>query len=269
MQKFEEMAQEGLIGAIYTQNGWFVKIKPATTIYKVLFSFVKKGSSGKESFDIYMPVQKFQLLCEDIKSYRFYNLCKLDKQKQETSGKYFPGAFQFVTGENGQKLIKMGASKNGGIVIQGTIDMKSWASVPTDYETLREVAFWWDCYSSASNWMLNAGSQILSGTRRADSYHSNNQPQSEETTTATNNSKSQDKIYNVALKTTGEISRKGEDTLVPVTDGKRNYSLLIYKKDESKWGNNWSTLAQYSSKGIDIRLKVLVKENDLVFVDVA
>ena len=52
----QRYAEEGCINAAFTLNGWFVKIKPAYAIDKVIFSFVAKGSSGKQSFNVYVDL---------------------------------------------------------------------------------------------------------------------------------------------------------------------------------------------------------------------
>ena len=271
MQKFEDMADEGILGALYTLNGWFVKIKPATAIYKVKFSFVQKGTSGSNSFDIYMPVQKFHLLCEDIKSYRFLSKCKMDHEKQASSGKYFPSAFTFNTGDNGIKTLNIGASKNGGILINGSPDKKTWANVPTDYDSLREIAFWWDCYTKASHWTETAGNLILKGVRKSESFHQEPQSAVDEPTENINSTSlpvNTEPTYNVAIKTTGKLEAQDGRSVIPVTDGKRNFNLIIKKSDENKFGQNWSTLAQYSDKGITLNIKVLCHKDALVFVDI-
>lgn len=119
--------------AFYTLKGYFVKVKPALTIDKVVFSFVKKGTSGK-GFDIYVDVDKFDLLCDSILS------------KELT--KFLPGsslekpAWDYTTGDKGNKTLKI-FQGNSGIIINGHIsDTKQAGNVPVNYDDLRILAKW-------------------------------------------------------------------------------------------------------------------------------
>lgn len=105
--------QKGQLASFYTLKGWFCTVKPAYKIDKVQFDFVKKGTNAKSAFSIYVDMDRFDLLCDDILSGRFYRLLEEDK------GNANPQAWNYVTGENGSKELHIGAGRNTAIVIRG------------------------------------------------------------------------------------------------------------------------------------------------------
>lgn len=108
-----DMLKIGCIEQDYTLNGYFVRVYPAFSIDKVRFSFVKRNTGGKESFDIYVDTWIFQDLCDEILSGAFAR--KLAKDKGD-----YPTAFQYTTGENASKHLAIGAGK-AGLVISGRV----------------------------------------------------------------------------------------------------------------------------------------------------
>lgn len=66
----QNMASEGVLNEQYTLNSWFVKVKIAYGIDRVVFSFVEKGKKGK-GFDVYMNIDVFYNWMEDVKNYQF------------------------------------------------------------------------------------------------------------------------------------------------------------------------------------------------------
>lgn len=108
-----DMLKNGCIEQDYTLNGYFVRVYPIFQIDKVKFSFVKKNTSGKDAFDIYVDTWIFQNLCDDILSGAF-----LRKLVHDTGD--YPTAFQYTTGENASRHLSIGAGK-AGIVISGRV----------------------------------------------------------------------------------------------------------------------------------------------------
>lgn len=132
--KQEERTKEGLFIAIYTKDGYFLKVKPAYAIHKIKFSFVKLGSNG-QGFDIYMDVDTFDNLTDDILTFRLYRAIEDERKKNEQ----YPSAFTYTTGDKGMKSIAIGHGKFG-VLIQGTEDKKNYARVPCSYDDLRTMA---------------------------------------------------------------------------------------------------------------------------------
>lgn len=108
-----DMLKSGCIEQDYTLNGYFVRVYPIFRIDKVKFSFVKKNTSGKDAFDIYVDTWIFQNLCDDIESGAF-----MRKLINDTGD--YPTAFQYTTGENASRHLSIGAGKSG-IVISGRV----------------------------------------------------------------------------------------------------------------------------------------------------
>lgn len=129
--------EKGQIASFYTLNGWFCTIKPAYKIDKVQFDFVKKGTNAKSAFSIYVDMDRFDLLCDDILSGRFSAALEADK------GGTNPQAWKYVTGEKASKELRIGAGRNTPVVIQG-VDKKTqgaYASVGImGYDDLRILA---------------------------------------------------------------------------------------------------------------------------------
>lgn len=63
-------AEEGLLNAAFTLNGWFVKLKPAYAIDKMVFCFVKKNTKAAQSFNVYMDLDDFDIWMSDIENFR-------------------------------------------------------------------------------------------------------------------------------------------------------------------------------------------------------
>lgn len=129
-------AQEGVIAAFYTLNGWFVKIKQAYAIEKVCFSFVKKGEKGA-GFDIYVNIDVFDNLCDEILSGEF-------AQKLAADHGAYPAAFKYVCGQNGANELSIGRGKSQPIVIQGRNKSKKYNAFVgiLDYGELKTMAKW-------------------------------------------------------------------------------------------------------------------------------
>lgn len=121
----------------YTLNGWFCTIKTAFDIDKVRFDFVKSGTGGQENFSIYVDTDRFDLLCDDILSFRFYK--KLEEDKVNA----YPKAWEYITGIKASLELHIGAGKNNPIVIQGRDKTKKNANgfvgIPS-YDELRIMA---------------------------------------------------------------------------------------------------------------------------------
>lgn len=128
--KTRKLAEEGCFGAFYTLDKWFVKFKPAYLIDAVEVSFVQKGKKG-EGFDVYISIQAFSFLCNQILSFRMEKLIEIERTKHLQN----PECFEYVTGDNGQKKVAIGAGMNGNVVIQGK-NGNVWANVPCSYQDL-------------------------------------------------------------------------------------------------------------------------------------
>ena len=153
------LLKSGCYAACYTQNGFFVKVKPALTIDKVVFSFVKKGTSGS-GFDIYVNIDKFDLLCDDILSREL--LRNLQGSSLEAP------AWEEVTGEKGSKTLKLFQGKSG-IVINGYVkDKNQAANVPVKYNDLRTIAKW---HRRISNIYFDKMAQVCINTMVSNSRY--------------------------------------------------------------------------------------------------
>ena len=127
---------KGQIAAWDTLNGWFCTLTPAYNIDKIRVDFVKKGTNAKNSFSIYVDMDRFDILCDDILSMRF-------KEKLNQDNKHdYPEAWRYVTGEDGSKELRIGFGRKN-ICIQGSDKKKEGCfgvvGIPS-YDDLRIMA---------------------------------------------------------------------------------------------------------------------------------
>lgn len=148
-------AENGLIAEQYTQNGWFVKIKPIFSLDKknefaynrptILFSFVEKGKKGS-GFDIYMDIDEFDLWADDVLDIN--RTFKRTIEAEAQAGQKYPETYKYVTGSNGEKSVGFCKSTvkgafatiNGCTVKDGK---KVFANVPVGYNWLRICMKWY------------------------------------------------------------------------------------------------------------------------------
>ena len=135
-----EMAEEGVLNSQYTQNSWFVKVKVAYAIERVVFSFVKKGKQGS-GFDIYVDMFAFDIWADDILNGTLARVIAAEKK----AGEEYPKTYKFVTGDKGQKSVGFAMSSSGnGYVVNGSIvnseGKREYGNVPVDYMWLRILA---------------------------------------------------------------------------------------------------------------------------------
>lgn len=140
LSRRQEMANEGTINAQYTQNAWFVKVKPAFSIHKILIDFVEKGKKGS-GFGIYVDLDLFDNWMDDVLSRTFARMLRAELE----AGEKYPKYYKYVTGENGEKSVGFANStgKSGGYVINGSTVVNGsrvFANVPVDYNWLSTTA---------------------------------------------------------------------------------------------------------------------------------
>lgn len=140
LSRRQDLANEGTINAQYTQNAWFVKVKPAFSIHKILIDFVEKGKNGS-GFGIYVDLDLFDNWMDDVLSRTFARMLRAEAE----SGEKYPKYYKYVTGENGEKSVGFANStgKSGGYVINGSTVVNGsrvFANVPVDYNWLATTA---------------------------------------------------------------------------------------------------------------------------------
>ena len=164
--------EEGIIGAHYTLNGWFVKIKPILDATgenafmrdkpSVLFSFVKKGDAKENHFNVYVDIDTFDLWVDDILSATrvFYKTIMAEKE----CGEKYPKTYKYVTGNNAEKSVGFAPSTVQGafVIINGKCGNK-YANVPVSYEQLKIDAKWFRRVSES--WFASAANETLQYAR--------------------------------------------------------------------------------------------------------
>lgn len=147
--KCVQYAEEGLLGAQYTLNSWFVKVKPILSMDgsnqfaadrpSILFSFVEKGKNGA-GFDIYVDIDTFDLWADDVLSVteKFYKVI----MKEKGEGIKYPTHYKFTTGTNGEKSLGFAPGDKAFAVINGVTvknGKKVYANIPAEYDWFRLI----------------------------------------------------------------------------------------------------------------------------------
>lgn len=155
--------EEGIIANQYTLENWFVKIYPAYAIDLVKFSFVMKGHNG-EGFDIYVSMDKMDLWCDDILSFRMQKIIEAEK----VAGEKYPKTYKYITGTDGSKSVGFAPSTANGAfaVINASVvkdGKKVFANIPVDYDWLRIMAKWFR--RTSEKWFSDMAALLLDSAR--------------------------------------------------------------------------------------------------------
>lgn len=131
---------EAQIMTAYTLNSWFVTVAPWFEGDKMLFSFVKKGTAGKNPIKVYVSLRKFEKLIEDIESGKFSEVLAKDTKDDN------PSAWTYRTGNKGSKNLAIGLGKANdktgkrNICIHGyDAGLKANADVPVSWDDILEL----------------------------------------------------------------------------------------------------------------------------------
>lgn len=142
ISRLEKMARDGAFKEQYAKE-WFVKIKPAYGIDKVLFSFVMKNTSGKTFFDIYVDMDVFDVWADDILSNYFEQRILAESK----AGEVYPKEYKYVTGDDGKLNVGfMYSTMYNCPLINATAGMKNkdgkiiYAKIPLPMVWLKAVA---------------------------------------------------------------------------------------------------------------------------------
>ena len=126
----------------YTLNSYFVTLSPWFEGDKMVVSFVKKGTKGKDNVTIHVSLKKFEKLIDSIKDGSLLEAIKRDDKDDN------PGAWSYRTGNNGSKTVSIGLgqknTKTGkrSITIHGYDAAKKLnANVPISWEDLTDMVW--------------------------------------------------------------------------------------------------------------------------------
>ena len=83
-----------------------LSVCPEPEIEKVRFSIVKLGTKGKDVLNFYLSIEDMRLFCQEI------DRGIAERRIASDNGNY-PGAYKYVTGENGRKRLNIGGGRAG------------------------------------------------------------------------------------------------------------------------------------------------------------
>lgn len=221
--------KEGCVASFYSQTK-FCKVKPALNIDRVDFAFVRTGTGGN-GFDIFVDADSFDLLCDQILSGSFVTTLAKD------TGDY-PSAWEYVTGDNGEKHIAIGKGKDKPIVIQGRIDGLENGNIfigINAYDDLRLMAKWWR--RASADYYAQLTKALQEGMKKNDSYHTENATEETPAGSAVKEEKTTDKTESVSSIEGGTqkiyklIPIEGIGKASNYTDDKPCYTVRCLEKD--------------------------------------
>lgn len=259
LSKREEMARRGELQEAYTQTN-FVKFKPAYDIDKVKVAFVEIGKNGK-GFDIYIDLDRFDILCDDI----------LDKSLQKsllaekpTEKNRYPHSFQYITGDNGEKEIKISQGKVAECNIYGRCE-KKYMNVPMSYADLRIMAKW---FKRTSKKRFDKLTDItLDALEKESRYHKTTSAEEVQNTENVSKSSTEDDIITVHTK--GMFSKKQNLFVIEALLNNRTMQLYFNKESietigEKEWVKLQRKVALESTE-----LKIHARENNGAYLFMA
>lgn len=279
----QKYAEEGCLNAAFTQNSWFIKIKPAYDIDKVIFCFVQKGSSGKSSFNVYMDLDLFDLWMDDVLSYRLSRIIENEKN----AGEIYPKFYKAVTGEKGAYTVGICASSKlpGMFVINGTGKHKDKGvqvgntlvgNVPVDYNWLRVTAKYYQrtCksrFENLSNTILtesrahhNPAEGVVSGDNFAEQEDSNVDTSTSSKPSSSGNS---NKITNSETRSSSNKDsspkQQNNTSSQPKSSTEKKPLPAIHYKDKNDKQMTVDSNTKICYDGMHYRLQVLDQEGTL------
>ena len=271
------MAKNGCLIEVFTQKS-FLKVYPCFGIDRVKFSFADIGTKGK-GFDIYIELDDFDLLCDDILDRTLQR--KLLSEKATPENKY-PCSWQYVTGNNAEKNIRISKGMKSEVNIHGKVG-KEMKNIPMSYDTLRTMAKYFRRVAAGHFEMLtkltlegiDSNAKMLSGLSDSDTTGQNpaedprlsvsdtaEQPYSENQVVKP--AGAAQSSAKVSFKTKGNIKQVKEALFfVPVInrENKNETNLFFNKESIESLGAKWNELKKAIKKG-PVLLNAIVHEKD-------
>lgn len=131
---------------------YLVSVTVAGAIDKVKWSIVELNTKGKVYSDFYLGMKQMRQLCEDILN------GKAGKKFADDAASPYPGAYKYVTGENGNKKLNIGGGQKG---IRVQIQEKKGEG----YDNKMSVVMWDDLKEMAFLFQLVTGLiPVMKGT---------------------------------------------------------------------------------------------------------
>lgn len=183
MKDLTEAIKNGTILTAYGKK-FLLSVTLVPNISKVRFSLVEIGTKGGNHNDFYMDYSQMRRLCEEIG-----NGVTAKKITADATNQY-PGAYKYVTGENGSKKLNIGGGQIGcRVQIQinkdGNWDNKISA---VSYDDLREMAFLFNLCSGLvpvleKSFYGNLYKAFLDGEETRNKFHSSYNPKEDDEVT--------------------------------------------------------------------------------------
>ena len=109
MEEFKTIVDQLKNGSLVNSYGqkYLVTVSPVPSIHKVKWSIVELHTGGKVYSDFYMSMEQMRQLCDEIDNGRASAKLQKDAESQ------YPGAYKYVTGENGCKKLNIGGGQKG------------------------------------------------------------------------------------------------------------------------------------------------------------
>lgn len=251
--KVQDMLLEGAIMKSYGSK-YFVSITLAPEICKAKVEMVEIGSNGKNSNTVYLDIEILRQLFTELDTNVFASRINADK-----SNKY-PQAYQYVTGENGDKKVNIGASQKAGMVAFQTQVKKedNWDNriMAIAMSDLLQAGFLFKlCLGltqvDKGSYYDNLKSLFYQGLKERAKYFAS---KDEKKVTPQEN----EEIYE--LTTAGDCYEQGNFFIFPVVSENDNKSFKLMVRKDTKI-KNFDTLKDNAGK-VQYNLRILAEEKD-------
>ncbi len=246
LSKLRELLMDGAIAAFYTLNGYFLKIRPCFPIDKVKFSFVKKGSEGQDTLDIYVNTEDFDNFCDDV-------LSGVMQKKVAADDGDFPNAWTYATGENASKKLSFGSGNSQPYVFQGRYNKINAFVGVGDWLEIKNMAKMWRRVSKS--YYEELVGVFMDGMKKIESFHSSDAMEE----------KSEPIVTNVVAEKPAETPNQVPQTdnrIAVVTGNAQIYTLV--PSDQMEQAENYS--ASKPSFTLKCNCKELGREVEVIFL---
>ncbi len=219
LSDLRKLLLDGAIANFYTQDGYFIKVRPCLSIDKVKFSFVEKGSEGKNALDIYVGTEDFDNFCDEILSGVMY------KKVQEDKGD-FPNAWVYVTGTNGSKELHFGSGSMQPLVFQGRDKINKFNAFVGvgNWDDVRNMAKMWRRISKP--YWEELTETLYEAMAKIDEYHTNDVIEEKTDYSPDTNAFAVPSVESTPVEAPASDKPAKDDRLAIVTGNAEHYTLM-------------------------------------------
>lgn len=249
----------------------FLKVYPAFSIEKIKFSFVDINTNGS-GFDIFVDLDKFDLLCDDILSNELKRSIMSETKTKENP---YPCSWAYRTGNSAEKEIRISKGMKSEVNIYGKFNNER-KNIPLSYDDLRIMAKYFRRISASHFDMLR--DLTIQAMKKNEKYfktedidNETREPEQQENSKAPE--KNEEEIKPMTFITMSEIKHLKDNLYcMEVADKNKAMTKLYFNESSIKvlGAEKWNDLLA-KAKTTKMELNILTRENrgEYLFVSLA